>query len=89
MKDQLNQVLVFAGYQLTDDGKLREVSAARTISEHTGPMSLMEGVFGLFRNPTAHVPRITWSMTEKDAPDVLTMISLTHRRLDQAVRTGK
>ena len=168
---------MFAGYQLTDDGKLREVNAARTLSEaeqragrvraelqrrgvhpdvlkycraelladnyfhavlestksvadkirekagftsdgaqlvdeafglkagpklafntlrtesetseHTGLMALMKGVFGMFRNPSAHAPRVTWSMTEQDALDVLTMVSLIHRRLDQAVKTGK
>ena len=56
-------------------------------SEHTGLMNLIKGVFGAFRNTTAHNPKIHWQMTEQDALDVLTTISLVHRRLDSAVRT--
>ena len=58
-------------------------------SEHKGFMNLMKGVFGAFRNPTAHEPRISWPMTEQDALDVLTLVSLLHRRLDGAFKTGK
>ena len=58
-------------------------------SEHKGIMNLMKGVFGAFRNPTAHEPRISWPMTEQDALDVLTLVSLLHRRLDGAFKTGK
>jgi len=56
-------------------------------SEHTGLMNLMKGVFGAFRNPTAHEARIRWSMTEQDALDALTLLSMLHRRLDAAVAT--
>ncbi|BAS26827.1 TIGR02391 family protein [Limnochorda pilosa] len=56
-------------------------------SEHTGLMNLMKGFFGAFRNPTAHAPRITWKMTEQDALDMMTVASLLHRRLDDAVKT--
>jgi uncharacterized protein (TIGR02391 family) len=177
LKDRLNQVLSFVGYQIGSDGKLREGQAARTLdeaeqragklraelirrnvhpdvlrfckqellqdnyfhavleatksvaekvrqktgltsdgsdlvdeafglkrgpmlafntllseserSEHTGLMNLMKGMFGLFRNPTAHAPKVTWAMREQDALDLLTVASLIHRRLDEAVPTGK
>jgi uncharacterized protein (TIGR02391 family) len=56
-------------------------------SEHTGLMNLIKGVFGAFRNTTAHAPRIHWNVTEQGALDVLTTLSLVHRRLDSAVRT--
>jgi uncharacterized protein (TIGR02391 family) len=56
-------------------------------SEHTGLINLIKGVFGAFRNTTAHAPRIHWNVTEQDALDVLTTLSLIHRRLDSAVRT--
>jgi len=62
----------------TDSGK----------SEHKGLMNLMKGFFGTFRNPTAHAPRIAWKLTEQDALDMMTVASLLHRRLDEAVRTG-
>lgn len=176
-KDRLNQVLAFVGYQITEDGKLRQVIEARTLteaeqragrlrselmrrnvhpdvirfcraellgenyfhavleatksvgdkvrdktgltsdgsslvdeafglktgpklafntlrtesemSEHVGLMNLMKAAFSMYRNPTAHAPKISWCMTEQDALDLLTLVSLIHRRLDQAVKTGK
>jgi len=56
-------------------------------SEHTGLMNLIKGLFGAFRNTSAHVPKIHWIVTEQDALDILTTISLIHRRLDTAIRT--
>jgi uncharacterized protein (TIGR02391 family) len=56
-------------------------------SEHNGLMNLMKGFFGTFRNPTAHAPKVSWKMTEQDALDMMTMASLLHRRLDEAVKT--
>lgn len=56
-------------------------------SEHTGLMNLIKGLFGAFRNTTAHAPKIHWNVSEQDALDILTTISLIHRRLDSAVRT--
>jgi len=57
-------------------------------SEHKGLMNFMKGFFGTFRNPTAHAPRIAWKLTEQDALDMMTVASLLHRRLDEAVKTG-
>jgi len=56
-------------------------------SEHSGLINLIKGLFGAFRNTTAHAPKIHWNVTEQDALDILTTISLIHRRLDAAVRT--
>lgn len=56
-------------------------------SEHTGLMNLIKGLFGAFRNTTGHAPKIFWKISEQDALDILTTISLVHRRLDTAVRT--
>ena len=58
-------------------------------SEQSGLMNLLVGMFGAFRNVTAHGPKITWNMTEQDALDLLTLVSLLHRRLDAAVPTGR
>lgn len=58
-------------------------------SEHTGLMNLMKGMFGAFRNVTAHAPRVSWPITEQDALDLLTIASLLHRRLDAAIRTPR
>lgn len=58
-------------------------------SEQSGFMNLLKGTFGHFRNPTAHVPKIVWNMSERDALDLLTFASYLHRRLDAAVRTHR
>lgn len=51
-------------------------------SEQKGFANLVKGTFGMFRNPTAHAPRIHWNMTKDDAEDLLSLVSLIHRRLD-------
>lgn len=51
-------------------------------SEHSGFANLLRGTFGMFRNPTAHEARIHWNVTKEDAEDLLTLVSLIHRRLD-------
>jgi uncharacterized protein (TIGR02391 family) len=55
-------------------------------NEQIGLANLMKGGFSAFRNPPAHEPKITWYISETDALDLLTMLSLLHRRLDVAVR---
>jgi uncharacterized protein (TIGR02391 family) len=52
-------------------------------SEHLGLMNLLKGLFMAFRNPTAHEPKIYWPINEQDALDLLSLISLLHRRLDE------
>jgi len=47
-------------------------------------VSLLRGLCGTIRNPLTHDPKVDWDMTEQDALDILTMISLVHRKLDQA-----
>jgi hypothetical protein len=38
----------------------------------------------MFRNPTAHDPRITRPVSDDELLEVLTVASLLHRRLDTA-----
>jgi uncharacterized protein (TIGR02391 family) len=54
-------------------------------SEQTGFANLLKGIFGVFRNVTAHEARIHWAVDRGDALDALTIISYAHRRLDRAV----
>ena len=54
--------------------------------EQRGFVSLLKGLYGTIRNPLAHDPKVDWDMTEQDALDILTMISLVHRKLDAASR---
>ena len=53
-------------------------------SEQRGFATLVKGVFGMFRNPTAHEAKVLWQMDKADAEDLLSMASLIHRRLDAA-----
>lgn len=54
-------------------------------SEQKGFAHLLKGVFGTFRNVTAHAPRVGWAVSRADALDALTILSYLHRRLDEAV----
>lgn len=53
-------------------------------SEQKGFANLLRGTFGMFRNTTAHEARIHWPMIKDDAEDLLSLVSLIHRRLDKA-----
>lgn len=55
-------------------------------SEQRGLMHLMKGIFQVFRNPTAHELKARWAVDEREALDLLTMVSVVHRRLESAVR---
>ncbi|HAS6741204.1 TPA: TIGR02391 family protein [Vibrio parahaemolyticus] len=58
-------------------------------SEQKGFVNLLVGLFGTFRNTTAHAPKVTWIIDERDALDILSMVSLVHRRLDKAIEAKK
>lgn len=52
--------------------------------EQTGLANLVKGLNGLYRNPTAHDPRLNRKITDDELLEVLTMVSMVHRRLDGA-----
>ena len=56
-------------------------------SEQRGLANIAKGVFGAFRNVTAHAPKAVWPIAEEDALDVIGVLSLLHRRLDRAAVT--
>ena len=58
-------------------------------SEQAGLTNLFIGMFGTFRNVTAHGEKSAWAISEQDALDLLTLASLLHRRLDAAERTDR
>jgi len=55
-------------------------------SEQKGFANLLIGLFGAVRNPLAHAPKTNWPMSEQDALDILTLVSLIHRKLDGATK---
>jgi uncharacterized protein (TIGR02391 family) len=52
--------------------------------EQKGFTNLLIGLFGTFRNPTAHAEKIYWELDKEDALDILSLISLVHRKIDKA-----
>lgn len=73
---------------LGGDKPMLAINRRQTKSEYDeqrGFVNLIIGTFGMFRNPTAHTARINWKMAQKDAEDLLSLVSLVHRRLDDAV----
>jgi uncharacterized protein (TIGR02391 family) len=52
-------------------------------SEQKGFANLIKGVFGMFRNTTAHAPKVVWAITEDEALDIMTTISLIHKKLSK------
>lgn len=57
-------------------------------AEQAGFNNLVKGILGLFRNPTAHDPRLCREITDDELLEALTMMSMVHRRLDTARRCG-
>lgn len=84
--------LIVDGATLVDrvlggDPPILQINARSTLSEKSeqrGFANLVRGVFGLFRNPTAHEAKIRWPIAKQDAEDLLVLVSLIHRRLDEA-----
>lgn len=72
-------------HALSSDLPLIAINPFKTNSEQgeqRGFANMVRGTFGMFRNPTAHEARIHWQMTKEDAEDLLSLVSLIHRRLD-------
>jgi len=63
------------------------INSLRTSSERdeqTGFANLLKGIFGMYRNPVAHDPRGLRAVTDDELLELLTMVSMAHRRLDNA-----
>jgi uncharacterized protein (TIGR02391 family) len=72
---------------LAGDLPLLAINALATESERSeqrGFANLVKGIFGMFRNPTAHAPKITWAVNKEDAEEVFTLLSLVHKRIDRS-----
>jgi uncharacterized protein (TIGR02391 family) len=86
--------LVSDGTTLVDDAfggdnpriKINRYLTDTEQSEQRGFLNLAKGLFGTFRNPTAHAPRIIWQMSEDDALDLFTLASYALRRIDYRVK---
>ena len=69
------------------NGPLLAINAGRTAtdrSEQSGFSNLVIGLLGLYRNPTAHDPKIHRVVSDEELIEALTAMSMVHRRLDGA-----
>ncbi len=55
-------------------------------SEQKGFSNLAKGLFGTFRNPTAHVAKVEWNLNKDDALDLFVLASYIMRRIDNRYR---
>jgi uncharacterized protein (TIGR02391 family) len=96
IKSRINDMSGIAGdgAQLVDDafgiggGPVIAINLLRNPTdegEQKGFVNLLKGLFGMVRNPLAHNAKVEWEMSEQDALDILTTLSLVHRKLDKAV----
>lgn len=56
------------------------------IHQQKGFANLLKGISGMYRNPTAHDPRARGTVTDAELLELLTTLSMVHRRLDSATR---
>ena len=71
-------------------GPLLAINASRTASERSeqsGFANLVTGLLGIYRNPTAHDPKLNRTVSDKELLETLTTMSMVHRRLDDASHT--
>lgn len=64
--------------------KINSFQTESQVSEQRGFSNLAKGLFGTFRNPTAHSAKIEWEMSEDDAIDLFTLASYVLRRIEKA-----
>lgn len=64
--------------------KINSFTSDTEKSEQRGFTNLLKGLFGTFRNPTAHALRIEWNMDEQDALDLFSLVSYAFRRIEKA-----
>ncbi len=80
--DLVNQVFSIKAPILAING----LSSPTELSEQKGIANLLVGLFGAIRNPTAHAPKVVWTMPEQDAIDIFALLSFVHRKLDGATK---
>ncbi|MDE2824422.1 MAG: TIGR02391 family protein, partial [Chloroflexota bacterium] len=73
---------------LPGDRPLVTINAGRTEtdrSEQAGFANIAIGVVGLYRNPTSHEPKIHRDVSDEELLEAFTILSMIHRRLDDAI----
>lgn len=63
--------------------KINAYDSETKIGEQRGFVNLLKGLYGTFRNPLGHEAKIEWEISEEDALDIMSLVSLVHRKLDK------
>ena len=61
---------------------INDGATATDRSEQSGFANLVIGLLGLYRNPTAHDPKLHRDVSDEELLEALTTMSMVHRRLD-------
>lgn len=64
--------------------RINTLATASERDEQTGFATLIKGLLGMFRNPVAHDPRMSRTVTDEELLELLMIVSMVHRRLDGA-----
>lgn len=81
---KLIDVVLAAGNSGTPMITINSGCSATDRDERTGFANLLKGLNSMYRNPTAHDPRALRPFPDDDLLELLTMLSMVHRRLDNA-----
>lgn len=82
-----NQLAEMAFSTDTPRIRINDLQTSTDRSEHVGLSNIIKGMFGIIRNPTAHEPRLKFTINEEEALDIMTTISYIHKKLDN-IRTS-
>jgi uncharacterized protein (TIGR02391 family) len=63
---------------------INDLASQTNRDEQTGFANLIKGLAGMFRNPVAHDPRVLRTVTDTQLLELVTSLSMVHRRLDAA-----
>jgi uncharacterized protein (TIGR02391 family) len=72
------------GQHNTPKVSINNLATVSEQDEQKGFSNVCKGLLGMFRNPTAHDPRIGRTVSDDELLELLTMVSMVHRRLDGA-----
>jgi uncharacterized protein (TIGR02391 family) len=64
--------------------RINQLATPTDRDEQNGLANLIKGLSGMFRNPVAHDPRLNRQASEDELLELLTMLSMVHRRRHSA-----
>ena len=83
--DEHGEKLMGIALSLSGPLKLNSQRSQSEINEQEGIMHLCKGLMRAIRNPEAHEPELDWPIDQRDALDILSLISFLYRKLGAAV----